>query len=55
MEIGALHDEMLDLLERPEEYVRRFKTAYQTILGDALPGLRDRLHETEPSESFPVR
>ena len=31
VEIGALHDEMLNLLERPEEYVRRFKTVYQMI------------------------
>lgn len=39
VEIGALHDEMLNLLERPEEYVRRFKMVYQMIK-EWLPNMK---------------
>lgn len=31
VEIGALHDEMLTLLERPRDYVGRFKAVYRMI------------------------
>ena len=31
VEIGALHDEMLSFLERPEDYADRFKTVYRMI------------------------
>ena len=39
LEIGALHDEMLNMLERPEEYVSRFKTVYQMIK-EWLPNIK---------------
>lgn len=39
VEIGALHDEMLTLLERPEDYAGRFKTVYRMIK-EWLPNIK---------------
>ncbi len=38
VEIGVLHDAMLTLLERPEDYVRRFKTV-RTMIKEWLPNM----------------